>query len=187
MKSEPGPPMTLGAAAATSVRLIVWCRECSHQVEPNAAKLSERYGAETNVLEWKDRLACSRGPSGRHGDDRDEAVLGSKLRNTAPGVEIPGAAVLPTRLNVPKAKRRSILSWLKLITRFPVRTGHWHRRRWDKTRSDSSRGLAPKAIQPGTGISCRKHREGNPGGNRSRPAPFPERGSHGRSRAPLSA
>ena len=29
MKSQPGPPMTLGAAAAARVRLIVWCRECA--------------------------------------------------------------------------------------------------------------------------------------------------------------
>jgi hypothetical protein len=28
MKSEPGPPMTLGAAAAAGVRLIVWCKAC---------------------------------------------------------------------------------------------------------------------------------------------------------------
>ena len=35
MKSEPGPPMTLGAAAAAGVRLIVWCRESGHQIEPD--------------------------------------------------------------------------------------------------------------------------------------------------------
>src|SRR5216684_2952060 len=34
MKSEPGPPMTLGAAAAAGVRLTVWCKACQHQVEP---------------------------------------------------------------------------------------------------------------------------------------------------------
>jgi hypothetical protein len=27
--------MTLGNAAATRVRLIVWCKECQHQVEPD--------------------------------------------------------------------------------------------------------------------------------------------------------
>jgi hypothetical protein len=32
MKSEPGPPMTLGGAAAARVRFIVWCKECQHQV-----------------------------------------------------------------------------------------------------------------------------------------------------------
>ena len=39
MKSEPGPPMTLGNAAAARVRLIVWCKACSHQVEPDPAEL----------------------------------------------------------------------------------------------------------------------------------------------------
>jgi hypothetical protein len=38
MKSEPGPPMTLGAAAAAGVRLIVWCKECRYQVEPDPAE-----------------------------------------------------------------------------------------------------------------------------------------------------
>jgi hypothetical protein len=28
MKSEPGPPMTLGGAAAAGVRIIVWCKGC---------------------------------------------------------------------------------------------------------------------------------------------------------------
>jgi hypothetical protein len=27
--------MTLGNAAAARVRLIVWCKECRHQVEPD--------------------------------------------------------------------------------------------------------------------------------------------------------
>jgi hypothetical protein len=34
VKSDPGPPMTLGNAAAARVRLIVWCRECRHRAEP---------------------------------------------------------------------------------------------------------------------------------------------------------
>jgi len=51
MKSEPGPPMTLGAAAAAQVRLIVWCKACQHQVEPDPAEMAARYGAETPVLE----------------------------------------------------------------------------------------------------------------------------------------
>jgi hypothetical protein len=59
MKSEPGPPMTLGDAAAAGVRLIVWCRECRHQVEPDPAEMAERYGAETTVLDWKARGSCA--------------------------------------------------------------------------------------------------------------------------------
>jgi hypothetical protein len=53
MKSEPGPPMTLGAAAAAGVRLIVWCKECRYQVEPDPAEQARRYGAEMPVLEWR--------------------------------------------------------------------------------------------------------------------------------------
>jgi hypothetical protein len=37
-KSQPGLPMTLGGAAAASVRLIVWCKTCQHQVEPDPAE-----------------------------------------------------------------------------------------------------------------------------------------------------
>jgi hypothetical protein len=41
MKSEPGPPMTLGGAAAARVRFIVWCLECRYQVEPASASLRD--------------------------------------------------------------------------------------------------------------------------------------------------
>ena len=60
MKSQSGPPMTLGSAAAAQVRLIVWCRGCGHQVEPDPAEMAARYGAETPVLGWRELLACSR-------------------------------------------------------------------------------------------------------------------------------
>jgi hypothetical protein len=52
--------MTLGNAAAARVRLIVWCKACSHQVEPDPAELARLYGAGTSVLDWRDRLVCSR-------------------------------------------------------------------------------------------------------------------------------
>jgi hypothetical protein len=48
--------MTLGNAAAARVRLIVWCKGCGHRVEPDAAEMTERYGADTTVPEWRDRL-----------------------------------------------------------------------------------------------------------------------------------
>src|SRR6516165_3316215 len=51
MKSPPGPPMTLGKAAAARVRLIVWCKACGHQVEPDPAHMARRYGAGTSVLD----------------------------------------------------------------------------------------------------------------------------------------
>ncbi len=60
MKSEPGPPMTLGAAADAQVRLIVWCKACQHQVEPDPAEMAARYGTDTGVLDWREKLVCSR-------------------------------------------------------------------------------------------------------------------------------
>jgi hypothetical protein len=51
--------MTLGNAAAARVRLIVRCRSCQRQVEPDPAEQAQRYGAETSVLEWRERLVCS--------------------------------------------------------------------------------------------------------------------------------
>jgi hypothetical protein len=50
--------MTLGNAAAARVRLIVWCRDCRHQVEPDPAEMAARYGAETTVPNWRERLKC---------------------------------------------------------------------------------------------------------------------------------
>ena len=51
--------MTLGAAAAARVRLIVWCKVCRRQVEPDPVAQAERYGADTSVLDWRARLVCS--------------------------------------------------------------------------------------------------------------------------------
>ena len=51
--------MTLGNAAAAQVRLIVWCLDCRHQVEPDPAEMAERYGAEMTVPYWHARLVCS--------------------------------------------------------------------------------------------------------------------------------
>jgi len=48
----------LGGVAAARVRLIVWCKECQHQVEPDPAEMAERYGADTTVPEWQKRLVC---------------------------------------------------------------------------------------------------------------------------------
>jgi DNA-directed RNA polymerase subunit RPC12/RpoP len=60
LKSEPGRPATLGSSAAAGVRLIVWCRDCGHQVEPEPAEQAERYGADTTVIDWHARLSCSK-------------------------------------------------------------------------------------------------------------------------------
>jgi hypothetical protein len=51
--------MTLGVSAAAQVRLIVWCKECQHQAEPDPVEMATRYGAETSVLDWRERLVCS--------------------------------------------------------------------------------------------------------------------------------
>lgn len=39
--------MTRGNAAAARFRLIVRCRECRHEVEPDLAEQTVRYGADT--------------------------------------------------------------------------------------------------------------------------------------------
>ena len=68
MKSEPDPPMTLGGAAAAQLRFIVWRRECrivgarnaTTKSNPDPAEMATRYGAETPLLDWRERLVCSR-------------------------------------------------------------------------------------------------------------------------------
>jgi len=52
-------PMTLGNPAAARVRLIVWCKACGHRAEPDPAEIAQRYGADTTVLDWRERLVCS--------------------------------------------------------------------------------------------------------------------------------
>jgi hypothetical protein len=59
VKFTPGPPATLGSTAAAHARLIVWCLDCRHQVEPDPAAMAKRYGAETILLDWHKRLVCS--------------------------------------------------------------------------------------------------------------------------------
>jgi hypothetical protein len=54
-----GPPMTLGNAAAAHVRLIVWCLDCHHQIEPDPAEMAARYGVGMTVPDWHARLVCS--------------------------------------------------------------------------------------------------------------------------------
>ena len=47
------PADDFGNAATARVRLIVWCKECQHQVEPDPAEQAERYGAEITVPDWR--------------------------------------------------------------------------------------------------------------------------------------
>jgi hypothetical protein len=50
-----GPLMTLGNFAAARVRLIVWCLDCRHHVEPDPTEMAERYGAEMTAPDWRER------------------------------------------------------------------------------------------------------------------------------------
>jgi hypothetical protein len=74
MKPYRGSPMTLGVAVAAGVRLIVWCKKCQHQIEPDPVEMAIRYGAETPVLDWRERLVCHR----CGGRQVDVAVTGTK-------------------------------------------------------------------------------------------------------------
>jgi hypothetical protein len=84
-----GPPMTLGNAAAVRVRLIVWCLDCQHQVEPDPAEMAERYGAEMTVPDWRKRLVCGQCGSRRvdfvvTGERRDGVAQCGLTENQAP-------------------------------------------------------------------------------------------------------
>jgi hypothetical protein len=50
MKPYTGPPMTLGNAAAARVQLIVWCLDCRHRVEPDAAEMVDALEGEASVV-----------------------------------------------------------------------------------------------------------------------------------------
>jgi len=76
MKAEPGPPMTLGNASAAQVRLIVWCKACQHQVEPDPTEMAPRYGGDTPLLDWREGSVCSRCGSRQV----DMVVSGTKRR-----------------------------------------------------------------------------------------------------------
>jgi hypothetical protein len=52
------------------------CKSCQHQVEPDPAEMAARSGADTSVLEWRERLVCSR--CGRR--QADMVVTGTKRR-----------------------------------------------------------------------------------------------------------
>jgi hypothetical protein len=57
--------MTLGNAASAGARLIVWCKGCGHQVEPDPPEMADRYGAELALLDWRERLICFKCGAGR--------------------------------------------------------------------------------------------------------------------------
>jgi hypothetical protein len=51
--------MTLGNAAAAKVRLIVWCKGCCRQLEPDVTAMAATYDADIPVVDWRERLVCS--------------------------------------------------------------------------------------------------------------------------------
>jgi hypothetical protein len=52
-------PMTLGQALAAKVRLIVWCKSCGHQAEPDVATQVAHHGSTMPVSDWARFLRCS--------------------------------------------------------------------------------------------------------------------------------
>jgi hypothetical protein len=65
----------LAVAAAVGIRLVlVWCRNCRHRIEPDAAAQAQRRGAEIAILDRPERLVCSN--CGRR--DMDGMVSGTK-------------------------------------------------------------------------------------------------------------
>lgn len=78
MRSKPGPPMTLGNAAAARVRLVVWCRDCRHQVDLDPAAQAQLHGTEMTAPDWRKRLVCSKCGS----RNVDMVVSGTKRENT---------------------------------------------------------------------------------------------------------
>jgi hypothetical protein len=73
VKFEPGPLATLGSSAAAGVRFIVWCKACGHQIEPDPTEKSERYGAETTLIDWHARLMHK--PSGTNSEPEINSSL----------------------------------------------------------------------------------------------------------------
>jgi hypothetical protein len=90
MKFEPGPPVALGNAARAGLRLSVWCRGCGHQGEPDPAEMAARYGAQTTVLDWRERLVCSE----CGGWDVDFVAGGTQAVSVTTGRERDGASRL---------------------------------------------------------------------------------------------
>ena len=59
-RDKRGPETTtLGQALAAQVRLIVWCKGCSHRAEPDVAVQVAQQGAATTVIVWARLLRCT--------------------------------------------------------------------------------------------------------------------------------
>jgi hypothetical protein len=71
------------------MRLIVWCGDYRHQVEPDPGKLAERHGAETTVPDWRERLVCSQCGS----RNVNMVVTGTKRRQPLTAIDRQRAAI----------------------------------------------------------------------------------------------
>ena len=98
--------MTLGNAAAAGVPLIVWCWDCGYQVEPDPAELARRYSDQTTVIEWPERLVCSR--CGRR--EVDIVVSGVWSKDCGYQVE-PDPVAMAARYGA----KTSVLDWHKRL------------------------------------------------------------------------
>jgi hypothetical protein len=52
-------PLTLGQALAAHVRLIVWCKSCSHRADPDIATQVAQHGSGMPVPDWARLLRCT--------------------------------------------------------------------------------------------------------------------------------
>ena len=82
MKPYTGPPATLGSSAAAQVRLIVWCRDCRHKVEPDPAEQVARYGADLPVRDWVRRQPKHRFRSHRYAEMSDRMTFLARIDPT---------------------------------------------------------------------------------------------------------
>ena len=71
-----GTAMTFGNAGKAGVRLIVMVPGLRPLGRADPAEMAERYGAETAVIEWRERLVCS----GCGNRQVDMVVSGTELR-----------------------------------------------------------------------------------------------------------
>ena len=71
----PHPRMMPGNAAATRVRLIVWCRERGHHVEPDPDREGPAIRCRNARLARAAGLLEMRQPTGGHGRDRNGAAV----------------------------------------------------------------------------------------------------------------
>ena len=127
------PLMTLGAAAAAHVGLIVWCRDCGHQVEPDPVE-------QVPVLEWREELVCSR----RGSRQVDMVASGTERRESGATRSSSSASIgeQPTVQSASATTRNSLgMSWpsvglntadISLLQLFTRRTGALLR--WQKKR-----------------------------------------------------